>query len=123
MRMRSPLPRRIVAAVLMVQLTACYNWEPTAVSPQQLIPAQMPSSVRATLSNGETYTFDDPTMRNDTIFGVTDVGVTGVAAEDVALFEVSRFSAGDTFWGVSGLVSLVGLIIAAATQEGFWDWP
>ncbi len=119
MSTRTPLARGVMAAVLMVLLTACYNWEPTAVSPQQLIPAQMPSSVRATLSNGETYTFDDPTMRNDTIFGVTDVGVTGVAAEDVALFEVSRFNTGETLWGISGVVSLVLLIIGVVTYEGF----
>ena len=38
---------------------------------------------------------ENPTMRNDSIFGVTDAGVVGavsVASEDIGLFEVRQFS-------------------------------
>ena len=72
MRMRTPLTRRFIAALLMVLLTACHSWQPTTVSPQQLIPEEQPSPVRVTLTNGETVTIKDPTMRNDSIVGVTD---------------------------------------------------
>ncbi len=98
MSKQTPLARRVIAAVLMVLLTACYNWEPTAVSPQTLIPAEHPSSVRVTLINGETVTVRDPTVRNDSILGATDAGraltrrAVGVASRDVRLLEVQRLS-------------------------------
>ena len=87
-----PLTRRVMAALLMVLLTACQTWQGTAVSPQQLIPVERPSSVRATLRGGERVTLENPIVRNDSIFGVTDAGVVGVAAEDVGLLEVRRVS-------------------------------
>ena len=67
-----PLARRVIAALLLVLLTACHSWRPTTVSPQQLIPEEQPSLVRVTLIDGETVTVRDPTMRNDSIVGVTD---------------------------------------------------
>ncbi len=98
MNTRTPLVRRVIAALLLVLLTACQSWRPTTVSPQQLIPEERPSSVRVTLTNGETVTVRDPTMRNDSIVGVTDaVGAlmtrpVGVASRDVRLLEVRRLS-------------------------------
>ena len=98
MRTRNPLARRVMAALLLVLLTACHSWRPTTVSPQQLIPEERPSRVRVTLTDGETVTVKDPTMRNDSIVGVTDaVGAlmtrpVGVASQDVRLLEVRRLS-------------------------------
>ena len=96
MRTRTPLARRFIAALLMVALTACVTWQPTTVSPQQLIPAEQPSSVRVTLTSGETRTVRDPTMRNDSIVGITKSGVIGVVARDVRLLEVPRFNVENT---------------------------
>ena len=79
MSTRTPLARRIIAALLQVLMTACQSWRPTYVSPESLIPVERPSSVRATLRSGATVTLENPTMRNDSIFGVTDAGVVGVA--------------------------------------------
>ena len=68
------------------------------VRPQQLIPEERPSRVRVTLTDGETVTVKDPTMRNDSIVGVTDAVGTlmtrpvGVASRDVRLLEVRRLS-------------------------------
>ena len=56
-----PLARRVIAALLLVLLTACHSWRPTTVSPQQLIPEEQPSLVRVTLIDGETVTVRDPT--------------------------------------------------------------
>ncbi len=92
MSTRTPLTRRVIAALLLVLLTACHSWRPTAVSPQTLIPVERPSSVRATLRSGARVTLENPTVRNDSIFGVTDAGVVGVASEDVGLLEVRRLS-------------------------------
>ncbi len=92
MSTRTPRTRRVLAALLMVLLTACQTWRPTAVSPQTLIPVEQPSSVRATTRSGARVTLENPTMRNDSILGYTDSGVVGVASEDVGLFEVRRTS-------------------------------
>ena len=95
---RTPLARRFIAALLMVLLNACHSWRPTTVSPPTLIPEEQPSLVRVTLIDGETVTVRDPTMRNDSIVGVTDaVGAlmtrgVEVASRDVRLLEVRRFS-------------------------------
>ncbi len=98
MSTRSLLARRFIAALLMVLLTACHSWRPTTVSPQQLIPEERPSRVRVTLTDGETVTVKDPTMRNDSIVGVRDAdgalmgSPVGVASRDVRLVEARRFS-------------------------------
>ena len=89
---KTPLARRVIVALLMVLLTACQTWRPTPVSPQALIPVEQPSSVRATLRSGARLTLENPTMRNDSIFGVTDAGVVGVASQDLGLLEVQRLS-------------------------------
>ena len=93
MSTRVPLARRFIAALLLVLLTACHSWQLTTVSPQQLIPEEQPSSVRATLTSGEVIVVENLTMRNDSIVGVTDADV-GVSSRDVRLFEVPRFSVG-----------------------------
>ena len=106
---RTPLAQRVIAALLLVLLTACYSWRPTTVSPQTLIPAERPSSVRATLASGEVITVRDPTMRNDSIVGATAAGVAGVASRDLRLFEVRRLA----------VVETVGLAALGATVLGF----
>ena len=111
MSTRTPLARRVIAAVLMALLTACHSWQPTTVSPQRSIAEDQPSSVRVTLMNGDTVTVENPTMRNDSIVGITDSNVAVVASRDVGLFEVRRFSFGRTI----GLgVLLTGLALGVA---------
>ena len=120
---KPPLARRFIAALLMVLLTACHSWRPTTVSPQQLIPEERPSHVRVTLTDGETVTVKDPTMRNDSIVGVTDaVGAlmtrpVGVASRDVRLLEVRRLSVNKNIVAVS-LIWLTGSILARQAQRG-----
>jgi len=71
-----------------------------------LIPAEQPSSVRLTLRIGATVTLENPTVRNDSIFGVTDFGLVGVASEDVGFLEVRQFSSTRTV-----LLSLLALSV------------
>ena len=112
MRKQTPLPRRVIGALLMVLLTGCQTWRPTAYSPQTLIPVEQPSSVRVTLMNGETITVRDPWMRNDSILGNSDAGPVTVAARDVRSLEVQRSSSGKSI-GVGLLVAGVGAVIGA----------
>ena len=108
MNARTPLARRVVAALLLVLLTACHSWQPTTVSPQRLIAEDQPSSVRLMLINGDTVTVENATLRNDSIVGATDAGAAAVASRDVRSVEVRSFSAGKTF-GVVGLLAAVGI--------------
>ncbi len=123
MSTRTPLTRRVIATLLLVLLTACHSWRPTTVSPQQLIREEQPSPVRFTLTIGETVTIKDPTMRNDSIVGVTDAvgvltrsGAVGVASRDVRLLEVQHFSVTKTVGLVLG--TAVGLAAVAAVVFG-----
>ena len=112
MSMRTPLARRVLAGALMVLLTACQSWQPTAISPQGWTPEERPSSVRATLRSREVITIRDPTVRNDSIVGATEADV-GVASRDVRLLEVQRFSADKTLGlvlGAAAVVAAVGLV-------------
>ena len=121
MSTRTPLARRVIAALLMVLLTACQTWRPTFVSPQTLIPVEQPSSVRATLRSGTRVTLENPTMRNDSIFGVTDAGVVGMASEDLGLFEVRRIhilrSIGLGYLTLYGSL-VIGCIISQIISQG-----
>ena len=120
MSTRTPLARRVIAALLLVLLTACHSWRPTTVSPQQLIPEEQPSPVRFTLTNGETVTIKDPTMRNDSIVGVTDAdgalrtSAVGVALRDVRLLEVRHFSVAKTIILAVPFIGLAVWVVAAA---------
>ena len=116
MSTRTPLTRRVIAALLMVLLTACQTWRPTYVSPQSLIPVERPSSVRATLRSGAKVTLENPTMRNDSIFGLTYAGVVGVASRDIGLLEVRKLS----IWRSIGFGYLVFVfvVILACAAEG-----
>ncbi len=123
MSRRTPLTRRFIAALLMVLLTACHSWQPTTVSPQQLIPEEQPSPVRFTLTNGETVTIKDPTMRNDSIVGVTDAdgalrtSAVGVALRDVRSLEVRHFSVAKTTILAVPLIGLVVYVVVMADFE------
>ncbi len=105
--MRNPLARRVIAALLLLLLTACYSWQPTTPSPQGWTPEEQPSSVRVTLATGGTVTIENPTVRNDSIVGDTGLAV---ASRDVGLLEVRRFSVGNTV----GLVILIPVGVAEA---------
>ena len=109
---RNPLARRVIAALLLVLLTACHSWRPTTVSPQTLIPDEQPSSVRATLTSGQVITVRDPTMRNDSIVGA----MMRVASRDVRLLEVRWFNAlktvGLVLGTAVGVAAVLGLISA-----------
>ena len=116
MSTRTPLTRRVIAALLMVMLTACQSWRPATFSPRQLLPEDQPSSLRVTLMNGETVTVRDPIMRNDSIVGATDdADVAAVASQDVRLLEVQRLEVGRTI--VSGLLLGVVTALAVAMDE------
>ena len=102
MSKQTPLARRVIAALLMLLLTACQTWRPTTVSPQQWTSEERPSPVRVTLTSEETITLKDPTMRNDSITGIDPTGYRRtVAVADVSTVKVRRINTLMTiFFGV-----------------------
>ncbi len=115
MRLRRYRPMALVLLVL--HLSACSTWRPTFVSPQQLIPVERPSSVRATLRSGATVTLENPIVRNDSILGVTDAGVVAVASEDLGLLEVRHFSVLKTIGAVLGGLFAVHLLACLVSDD------
>jgi len=103
--MKKRTQQRFIAALLMVLLTACQTWRPTTVSPQAVIPVELPLFVRATLTSGEVKFFENPSVRNDSIVGTGSS--LRVAWRDVSSLEVRRFSAGKTAGAV--VLTAVGL--------------
>ena len=63
--------------------------------------------MRVTLATGGRVTIENPTVRNDSIVGVTGADV-GVASRDVRSLEVRRFSVGNTVGLVLGTAVVVG---------------
>ena len=105
MSTRHSFARWPIAALLLVPLTGCQTWQPTTVGLETLIPAERPSAVRVTLSDGSILTIDDPIMRNDSIVPMEALGAP-LATSDIGLVEVQHFSGGRTIAVVAGLIVL-----------------
>ena len=100
---------RPVALVLMVlHLSACLSWQPTTVSPPQLIEGEEPSQVRITRTDGERVTIHSPQVRADSIVG--DGGT--VAVSSIQRVEVRRFS------GVRTVILGLGVVLAPVVFYG-----
>lgn len=99
--------RSMAVLLLALHLQACMSWRPTTVSPQAVIPVELPLFVRATLTSGEVKFFENPSVRNDSIVGTGSS--LRVAWRDVSSLEVRRFSAGKT----AGAVVLTAVGLAA----------
>ena len=116
MNTRTPLARRVIAALLLVLLTACHRWQPTTVSPQGWTSEERPPSVRATLTSGEIITVWNPRVRNDSIVAARDFpGAAAVSLRDVRLLEVQRTDvAGSIGLGLLISVAVLSLTVLAA---------
>ena len=122
MSTRTPLARRVMAALLLVLLTACQTWQPTTVSPQGWTPEERPSSVRITRTSGEVLTVRDPIVRNGSILGYTDAGVAAAALGDVRLLEVRRVNIGQSLtlvFASVGFIFVAALVRTGVGVEGF----
>ena len=110
MRLRRYRPMALVLLVL--HLGACTTWRPATVSPQQLIREEQPSSVRITLTSGETITVIDPIVRNDSIGGIP--------LSDVSTVEVRRPDPLGTF-GLFALLTTLAIVAYEAATFCIWN--
>lgn len=99
MRLTAIASRTAAALVLPALLAGCKTWQSTAVSPERLIAAERPSSIRVTTSDGSTRTLRSPRVINDSIVsgssgtgGPVTTSRIGVPRHEVRSVEVARFS-------------------------------
>lgn len=99
MRLTVIAPRTAAALVLLALLAGCKTWQSTAVSPERLIAAERPSSIRVTTSDGTTRTLPNPRVINDSIVsgtsgtgGLVTSSRLAVPRQEVRSVEVPRFS-------------------------------
>ena len=107
MSARTLLARRVLAALLLVLLTACHSWRPIRARPQT-----PPSSMRVTMMNGEIITLSNPTITTDSIIGATDIGVARLASRDIRLVEVPHSNVGGI---VAFVLGVSAALLATAT--------
>lgn len=91
--MRARLGRSAMSLFVGLHLTGCYSWAPSMLSPEELVSAEQPETIRVTGADSTQRVLKQPTTRNDSLIGVApDGAVTAVADEEVRGVEVKRFS-------------------------------
>jgi hypothetical protein len=108
--------------LLVLHLSACHSWVPTAVSPRQLIEAERPGRIRISRGDGTDLVVRDPSIKNDSIAALSEecrlspnlaarqlctstVGTTAlVALDEVRTFEVRRLHEARTVLTVISII-------------------
>ena len=68
MRLRSHRPVALLLVVLHV--AGCTSWQPSTVSPRQVLEERQPGSVRVTTAWGGQSVIHQPAVKNDSIHGI-----------------------------------------------------
>lgn len=115
---RSPV-LRLLTALVVALMPACFSWHTAAVGPRQYISEQQPSVVRLTLTDGRLVELEDPLIIDQSIVGVPAPGGMGrpmvppdpvaVPLSAVAIVEARRISRAMT--GAVLVVSVAAVIL------------
>jgi len=116
-----PALHRITAlALLVAQLPACHGWRLESARPENVVLAQRPSQVRATLTRGERVVLHDPFLVPDSLPGRTRGDTIAVPLRNVVALETRHTKAAATglavLGGVLGAAVLV-LVIGCAASD------
>ena len=84
-----------------------------------MITEERPPAVRVTMNGGESLTFENPEMVNDSLVGFTDSGVVRAAPADFSLLEIRHFSIVKT----AALVASHFAVIAGFVAVVIWVQP
>ena len=119
-RLRLHRFRPFVLMILVVHLQACFStWQPSTVSPSQVIEAEEPQEVRITRTNGEQVTIRGPEVWADSIAGTEGGDPVSVGLSDIGRIEVKHFSAGRVMGlGFLMVVGAVALSLVAMVEKG-----
>lgn len=111
----SPLPRRVLCAVLIAtQLTGCMVWSTAGPTPAQYLADHHPGKVRVSRGTNPALLLIDPTVRNDSLHGFPETG--GLASfplsevDSIAVHRVSWLRTLGVAGAVAGGVALAALL-------------
>ena len=89
----------IAAGLLALHLGACTSWQPSTISPRQLIEGKRPPTVRIIRTDGTALVMNSPSIANDSILSECGQGEfacrmrTGtLSLDDVRAIEVRTFN-------------------------------
>lgn len=120
MRFAHRLRYSTLPLVLMCSLGACFKWSavhdraPTTVMADQ---SGKGNPVRLHLSDGTVVTFNNPWLRNDTLFDGSPPRGPRIAAADVTAVEVKRADPVRTGLLLAGVTGIIVAVIAAASSD------
>ncbi len=121
--------RPVMLALLVLHLSACTSWQPTFLSPPQVIEEEEPDRVRITRSDGDRVIIRNPEVRADSIAGsMNEAGSRtemSVPISDIQWFEVRQPSRQHTIALVVILgfpVVLYGLLALLCTPSRTCDF-
>jgi hypothetical protein len=83
---------RLIACLLLATTTlaACTSWQVQTVSPEQLLAATQPTSVRVSRGDGSQLYLGSPRLSGDSLVGIVDGKPTGVPLADVTRVEAGQ---------------------------------
>lgn len=112
---------RAVATVLLatVSLAACTTWRTERLPPRQSLANRDLKHVRITLADGTVTELRYPVLRNDTLWGRSELErQIKVPVSDIRQVETRGLTAGRTAASVLVVAAVIGGIVAAATSSG-----
>jgi len=130
--MRTRYSGPAAVAVCVFQFSACTTWQPSTVSPREVIEQERPESIRVTGADGEHVQVWEPKIRNDSIAFVSGTCIripdrrvrytcpmtTVLPVDDVTLLEVQRPAHIRTLAALAPMVSFVSMAFAFAAGFG-----
>ena len=115
---------RPIAFILLVAttLSACTSWQVQQVTPEQVVSAQRPKTVRVQRIDGSRVVVDNPRIDSDALAGASKGKPTSVPLADIHQLAVRRTSTGKTIGLVVGLVAIPFVIVGAVCVIDGGEW-
>ena len=117
-------PRRTIASLLLVlQLSACYSWTPSKVTPEQAV--EDGRTIQVQLTDGSKIVVRNPWIRGDTLGGEQsglqsrDGQPWAAPMDSVAVINTFHFNGWETSGLVVGVLAVVGALAIAAQDMSF----
>lgn len=105
--MRRPCRRALALLLLVLHVGACTYWQPTSLSPRQVVEQERPRRVRVTTVDGEQQHVRRPRVRSDSLAsGDPRRAGEPIPLSEIRSLEIQRFSGKKTL----GLVLVVGVV-------------
>ena len=117
------MARRLIAYLLLIcYLPACTTWHvERGIRPERVIATQRPQTVRVTRTDSSRLILVQPSLvALDSVSGIHHSRRTSLPLWDIAQVETRKVDDGATI-AVVALVSIVGVVVAAAAIKGVFE--